>query len=227
VQSFWVKSLIIFGLSLFLGGCQRDVNLAADVDLLTKTASPTPFIPQNPLQNRTQPRQQMPPQIPSQTPTVTAAPVTDEEATVSAVPAEMYAQIVTSAGKIKIKLLPKEAPNTVKNFVTKVRSGFYAGLNFHRVENWVIQGGDPQGTGRGGGTMPTELSQMPFKTGSVGVARGGDIAVSNDSQFFICTSDCSWLTGQYTLFGEVVEGMDVAKQVTVGMQIDEIVELAN
>jgi peptidyl-prolyl cis-trans isomerase B (cyclophilin B) len=129
------------------------------------------------------------------------------------------ATINTSKGAIKIKLYPQETPNTVQNFLRKAQANYYQNLIFHRVEDWVIQGGDPLGKGTGGGSMPTELSQTPFKEGSVGVARGGDIKVSNDSQFFICTKDCSWLTGQYTNFGEVTEGMDIVKQIQIGDKI--------
>lgn len=126
------------------------------------------------------------------------------------------AVIKTSKGNITLKLYPDQAPNTVSNFATKSAAGFYDGLTFHRVEDWVIQGGDPLGNGTGGGKMPTELNEVPFAEGSLGVARGGDIRVSNDAQFFICTTDCAWLTGQYTNFGQVIEGMDVAKQIEVG-----------
>lgn len=209
MHSFWKELLLVGVTGIMLSGCEKETSLTNDVDFMTQTATPTP----------------------APTPAATTTPVekftqNNQEATVSAIPTEMYAEIVTQAGRIKIKLLPKEAPNTVKNFLTKTRAGFYNGLTFHRVEDWVIQGGDPDGTGRGGGTMPTELSQTPFKEGSVGVARGGDIMVSNDAQFFICTSDCSWLTGQYTVFGEVVSGMEAAKQVTKGMVIEKIVEVA-
>jgi cyclophilin family peptidyl-prolyl cis-trans isomerase len=130
--------------------------------------------------------------------------------------------IQTNKGEIKIKLYPNEAPETISNYVKKAQDKFYNGLTFHRVEDWVIQGGDPKGNGTGGGTMATELSTKEFKQGSVGVARGGDIKVSNDSQFFICTTDCSWLNGQYTLFGEVVEGMDVAKNIKIGDVIESV-----
>lgn len=136
--------------------------------------------------------------------------------------AATQATIKTDKGDIVLRLYPDQAPNTVKNFLTKARSGYYQGLTFHRVESWVIQGGDPLGSGTGGGSMPTELNQVPFKTGSLGVARGGDIKVSNDSQFFICTEDCSWLTGQYTNFGEVLSGMDIAKQISIGTRINAI-----
>jgi len=62
--------------------------------------------------------------------------------------------------------------------VAKATSGFYDGKTFHRVEDWVVQGGDPDGTGRGGGKMPSELNDLPFSKGSVGIARGGDIKVN-------------------------------------------------
>lgn len=132
------------------------------------------------------------------------------------------ASITTSKGTITVKLYPDEAKNTVQNFLNKAKTGYYKDLTFHRVEDWVIQGGDPLGNGTGGGKMTTELNQIPFKEGSLGVARGMDIQISNDSQFFICTKDCSWLTGQYTNFGEVIEGMDIAKQIEVGDKIIEI-----
>lgn len=127
--------------------------------------------------------------------------------------------VKTSKGTITLKLYPDKAPNTVSNFAQKSTAGFYNDLTFHRVESWVIQGGDPVGNGTGGGKMATEINQVPFKAGSLGVARGGDIRISNDAQFFICTTDCDWLTGQYTNFGEVTEGMDVATQIEVGDKI--------
>ena len=129
------------------------------------------------------------------------------------------ATITTSKGNISVELYSKDAPNTVKNFWLKQRSEFYKNLTFHRVEDWVIQGGDPLGTGTGGGEMPSEFSQRAFGVGSLGVARGGDPKISNDSQFFICTKDCSWLTGQYTNFGVVLNGMDVALNIAIGDKI--------
>lgn len=134
-------------------------------------------------------------------------------------PLPSQAVIKTSKGDITLKLYPQTAPKTITNFLSKANSNFYNNLIFHRVEDWVIQGGDPLGNGTGGGKIETELSDVPFKKGSLGVARGGDIKVSNDSQFFICTKDCSWLTGQYTNFGEVVTGLDVALQIKPGDKI--------
>lgn len=134
----------------------------------------------------------------------------------------MNATVTTSKGSFVIKLDPTSAPKTVDNFVSKANSDFYKDLTFHRVEDWVVQGGDPDGNGTGGGSMPTELSQTPFVRGSVGVARGMDIKISNDAQFFICTKDCDWLTGAYTLFGQVTEGMDVVDAMEIGDTIKSI-----
>jgi peptidyl-prolyl cis-trans isomerase B (cyclophilin B) len=135
------------------------------------------------------------------------------------VKASYSAIIKTTQGNITVTLFGKDAPNTVKNFLNKVKNDFYKGLTFHRVEDWVVQGGDPKGNGTGGGLMQTEMNQIPFKTGSLGVARGGDVRVSNDSQFFITKSEASWLNGQYTNFGEVTEGMDVVQKMKIGDKI--------
>jgi peptidylprolyl isomerase len=76
------------------------------------------------------------------------------------------------------------------------------------------------GNGTGGGDIPTELSDVPFTTGSLGVARAGNIKISNDSQFFICLSEnCAQLTGDYTIFGEVTDGMDVVNSIAIGDKI--------
>lgn len=127
--------------------------------------------------------------------------------------------IKTSKGNIELSLFSKEAPNTVKSFLEKVKSGFYVSKIFHRVEDWVIQGGDPLGNGTGGGNMPTELNSKPFAAGSLGVARGGDINVSNDAQFFITKTDASWLNGQYTNFGIVTGGTDIVSNIQIGDKI--------
>lgn len=131
-------------------------------------------------------------------------------------------KLSTAKGDILIKLYPDKAPNTVANFLSKAESGFYTNLTFHRVEpGFVIQGGDPLGNGTGGGKIASELNDVPFKRGSVGVARGMDRAVSNDAQFYIClaTETCSHLTGEYVNFGEVIDGMDVVDKIVVGDKI--------
>jgi peptidyl-prolyl cis-trans isomerase B (cyclophilin B) len=129
------------------------------------------------------------------------------------------AVIETSKGTITLELYPDAAPLTVKNFADKAKSGFYKNLTFHRVENWVLQGGDPLGNGTGGGNMPTEFNDKPYKIGSVGVARRNDPKVQNDAQFFITKQDASWLDGQYTNFGFVTEGMNIVNQMEIGDKI--------
>jgi peptidyl-prolyl cis-trans isomerase B (cyclophilin B) len=155
--------------------------------------------------------------IPSPTQALSITP--SETSTPSSLTESSTAVIKTSKGEIELTLYSKEAPNTVKNFLTKAQSGFYVGKIFHRVEDWVIQGGDPLGNGTGGGNMPTELNNKPFMIGSLGVARGGDIKISNDSQFFITKTDASWLNSQYTNFGIVTKGMDVVNKISIGDKI--------
>lgn len=129
------------------------------------------------------------------------------------------ATIKTSKGDITIELYPDVAPKTVANFVSKANRGFYNNLTFHRVEDWVIQGGDPVGNGTGGGKMPTEFNSKPYVVGSVGVARSSDPKVQNDAQFFITKTEASWLDNQYTNFGIVTEGMDVVEKMEIGDKI--------
>lgn len=131
------------------------------------------------------------------------------------------ATVKTDKGEFSFTLDTKNSPNSVQTF--KSMAPKYAGRNFHRVEDWVVQGGDPLGNGTGGGDQKTELSDQPFTTGSVGIARAGDIKISNDSQFFICKSDCSFLTGQYTYLGQVKSGMDVVEKIQIGDKINEVV----
>lgn len=129
----------------------------------------------------------------------------------------------TKDGQIVIKLYEKEAPNTTANFLKKVNDGFYNNLTFHRViEGFMAQGGDPAGTGMGGERQKSELNQIPFKRGSLGLARTADTKeFSNDSQFFICftTDGCQHLTGDYVNFGEVVSGFDVLDKIVQGDKI--------
>jgi len=132
------------------------------------------------------------------------------------------ATIKTGKGDIVLTLFSDVSPKTVANFVQKAQSGFYKNLSFHRVEDWVIQGGDPLGTGTGGGQMPTELNDKPFTTGSLGVARASDINISNDAQFFITKKDSQFLNKQYTNFGMVAKGMEVVEKIEVGDKILEV-----
>ncbi len=138
-------------------------------------------------------------------------------------PKQLFAVVeLARGGAFTIALRPDQAPNTVANFVTKARDKKFDSLTFHRVEDWVVQGGDPTGTGRGGGQMQTELNALPFKAGAVGVARGPDIRVSNDVQWFVVKTDADWLDRQYTNFGQVTNGMDVVKTIRVGEVIKTV-----
>lgn len=154
----------------------------------------------------------------------TTLPVSPTE-TLTEVGQDTIVTLKTKSGPIALKLYPKEAPNTVANFLKKVNQGFYNGLTFHRVEpGFVVQGGDPLGNGTGGGKIVSEINTLPFKRGSIGLARGPIISESNDSQFFIClaTATCSQLTNEYVNFGEVVSGMESVDKITTGDKIIEI-----
>ncbi len=123
---------------------------------------------------------------------------------------------IRDGGEIVIKFYYKESPKTVENFIKLVRKGFYNGLTFHRIiPGFVIQGGDPLGTGTGnaGYTIAAEFNNKPFNPGVLGMARGGD-PNSASCQFFICLTreKCKHLDNDYTAFGEVIKGMkDVNK----------------
>lgn len=151
---------------------------------------------------------------PTPTPKKPTPTVTAEEAT--------QAAILTSKGEIVVDLYKTDAPNTVKNFIDKAKSGFYKNLTFHRVEDWVVQGGDPKGDGTGGGDQKTEFNKKPFVVGSLGVARGGNREISNDAQFFITKKEASWLNEEYTNFGMVKKGMDVVNKMEIGDKILDI-----
>ena len=127
------------------------------------------------------------------------------------------ATIDTTKGTIKIDLLAGAAPQTVNNFVFLARDHFYDGLKFHRfVQGFVIQGGDPQGTGTGGPgySFADEPVKGDYKAGSVAMANSGPN--TNGSQFFICLANQATLPKLYNLFGQVTEGMDVVLQLRAG-----------
>jgi len=138
------------------------------------------------------------------------------------------ATISTAKGDVVAQLDAGAAPQTVNNFVFLAREGFYDGLTFHRVEpGFVIQGGDPAGTGSGGPgyTVPAEI-QLPHVEGAIAMARRGDevnpARASSGSQFYITLAPTPFLDGAYTAFGQVVEGMDVVKSIAVGDVIQTI-----
>jgi peptidylprolyl isomerase len=124
----------------------------------------------------------------------------------------------TSKGEIKISLLSTLAPNHVSRIKELVKDGYYDGIIFHRViPGFMAQTGDPTGTGTGGSgqKLDAEFSDYQYINGTVGMARTMD-PNSADSQFFICFDGCSHLTGQYTVWGQVEEGMDVVETINAG-----------
>jgi len=125
--------------------------------------------------------------------------------------------IKTNKGDIQLDLNPAEAPMTVNNFVALARDGYYDGVTFHRVvPRFVIQGGDPTGTGSGGPgyQFQDEAVKRPYKAGTVAMANAGPN--TNGSQFFICLEDQPGLPPNYTIFGDTVAGMDVVRNIRVG-----------
>jgi cyclophilin family peptidyl-prolyl cis-trans isomerase len=132
--------------------------------------------------------------------------------------------IETDRGPIVMELDPKLAPKSVNHFVALARDGFYDGHTFHRVvPDFVIQGGDPEGTGRGGPgyKWDDEPVKGEYTLGAVAMANAGPN--TNGSQFFICIDDCTKkLTKAYNLFGYVIDGMDVATSITQGDKMNSV-----
>ncbi|MDG2111108.1 MAG: peptidylprolyl isomerase [Actinomycetota bacterium] len=130
----------------------------------------------------------------------------------------------TSKGAIVMDLDPQLAPNTVNNFVNLARDGYYTGLTFHRVvPSFVIQGGCPEGSGRGGPGYRFEDEPVTgeYTLGAVAMANAGPN--TNGSQFFICIDDCTTkLDKAYNLFGYVTEGLDIALGISVGDTKDTV-----
>lgn len=129
---------------------------------------------------------------------------------------------VKDYGTIELEVYPDKAPQSVGAFLGYVASGFYDGLTFHRcIEDFMIQGGDPTGTGRGDPSLkriPGEFSgngfpnDLKFERGVLGMARSQD-PNSATSQFFICQRKCEWLDGEYASFGAVTKGLDVVDKI--------------
>ncbi|MGE5473297.1 MAG: peptidylprolyl isomerase [Ignavibacteriales bacterium] len=135
--------------------------------------------------------------------------------------------IKTAKGDIKVALYPELMPITVDNFVQLVKKSFYNGLTFHRVEDWVIQGGDPNGNGSGGSGATIKLETNPnLKNvrGAIAMARS-DKMDSASSQFYILKTDASWLDNYYAVFGKVVSGMEVVDKIAVGDKMTEVKEI--
>jgi cyclophilin family peptidyl-prolyl cis-trans isomerase len=126
------------------------------------------------------------------------------------------ATLHTNQGAIAVELFDDDAPKTVDNFVSLARKGFYDGVIFHRViPDFMIQGGDPTGTGSGGPgyTFEDEFNAHPVVRGALAMANAGPN--TNGSQFFIVTAEATpWLDGKHTVFGQVTGGMDVVDAIS-------------
>jgi peptidyl-prolyl cis-trans isomerase B (cyclophilin B) len=141
-----------------------------------------------------------------------------------------YAIIETERGTFVVELYPKVAPKTVGNFETLVNKGFYNGLTWHRVvPDFVVQGGDPDGTGMGGPgyNVPAEIDKNEHHLrGTLATARKGDDVnpqrESSGSQFYVCLAPQPGLDGDYTIFGGVIKGMDVVDQIQKGDHMKKI-----
>ncbi|MFG1494158.1 peptidylprolyl isomerase [Halobacteriovorax sp. GFR7] len=133
--------------------------------------------------------------------------------------------IKTSHGNITFKFYPKKAPNTVARIIQLIQSGFYDGLSFHRViPNFVIQTGDPTATGSGGSgkKIQAEFNNISHVTGTMAMARTLTDENSADSQFYIALTALPHLDNKYTVFGQVVDGLDILKKVKKGDKIISI-----
>ncbi len=127
--------------------------------------------------------------------------------------------MVTNEGNITLELFPKIAPKAVKNFIELSKKGYYNGVTFHRViKNFMIQGGDPTGTGRGGESIYGKVFENEYAPNVV-FDRAGLLAMANagpntnGSQFFITTKPTPWLNGGYTIFGKVIDGYKTVKKI--------------
>lgn len=202
----WV--LILIGIIVSVGGA---------VFLISKQTGPTALLPP---QAQTPPESQAKATSP-QTPATTTAPDLSVDANGLS---RATVSLKTAKGVIKFKFYPADAPKTVHRIIELIQQGFYNGLTFHRVvPGFVIQGGDPVGNGTGGSgqKLDPEFNRRHHVEGTVAMARGADPG-SADSQFYISLGMLPNLDNQYTIFGLVVEGMDVAKQISVGDKMESV-----
>ena len=136
----------------------------------------------------------------------------------------LIATFDTDRGPIRIELAPDKAPLTVANFVNLAKRGFYDGLSFHRViPDFMVQGGCPEGSGRGGPGYKFEdetKNGLAHERGVLSMANAGPN--TNGSQFFITHIPTSWLDGKHTVFGKVIEGLDVVDAVKQGDAIKSV-----
>lgn len=137
-------------------------------------------------------------------------------------------EIQTPKGNIKMLVYNDQMPITVNNFLKLVNEKFYDDITFHRVEDWVIQGGDPTATGTGGSEEEIQFEYSPSLKnvrGAVAMARRPDDKNSATSQFYILKNDMSQLDGDYAVFGNVISGMDVVDKIEIGDKMTSVNEV--
>jgi cyclophilin family peptidyl-prolyl cis-trans isomerase len=220
-RRFWPFSLLTLLVAFILGGCSGGVYTASrselDGDPVVREGSKEPS-PPGAVETFWTPDHSV----------TTAPPTPKNEEILKQDLKEEIAVVHTPQGDIQIKLYDKVTPQTVANFKSLIKDGFYNQTTFHRVvPGFVIQGGDPisrdlkgpreqQGTGGAGYTVPQEIA-LPHVKGAVAMARlGNDVnpeKKSNGSQFYICLETTPSLDGDYTVFGQVEEGMDVVEKI--------------
>jgi cyclophilin family peptidyl-prolyl cis-trans isomerase len=131
-------------------------------------------------------------------------------------------KVVTDKGEFTMNLYGERMPITVANFVKLAEEGFYDGLKFHRVEDWVVQGGDPAGDGTGGPGYTIQFETyrwLRHDRGAIGMARRADDRNSAGSQFYIVKEEAQSLNREYAIFGKVVDGMDVVDKLVANDKI--------
>jgi len=200
-----IIGLFVLFAALHSSGGNKTKTNAGAASTTTTAGGPTTSTAVNPALAAVQCNDTKPPDNPNR-PTFTAPPPMTID------PAKKYTVVIeTSCGKITADLDAKGAPKTVNNFVFLAQKHFFDGLTWHRVvQGFVIQGGDPQGTGSGGPgyQFADELPKDGYKLGSLAMANSGPN--TNGSQFFIVTTDAApWLDGKHTVFGRVLDGMDI------------------
>jgi len=216
-------AVVILGLSIgLLGGCGRQETSSVPVEP-TAPSEETPTSPVEPTATSEE-TSTMPVEPAARGDMYTEPPTMQIDTSKNYV-----ATISTTKGEIVVALDAAAAPLTVNNFVFLAREGFYDGLTFHRVEpGFVIQGGDPVGTGSGGPGYQVEAEiGLSHIQGAIATARLGDQANperrSSGSQFYITLEPTPFLDGAYTVFGQVTDGMDVVQAIAVGDRIEKIV----
>jgi peptidyl-prolyl cis-trans isomerase B (cyclophilin B) len=205
-----VKNLICAALALAVVACApaNNTNTASDTAATAAAASTTTNTTAAPTTGGA--------------PAAATTPKAGEEEKPMSAYENKVAELHTSSGEIDIRFFPDKAPGHVKNFIDLAEKGFYNGTKFHRViPGFMIQGGDPNtvsgdpstwGTGGSGKYVTAEFNDVHHARGIVSMARASD-PNSASSQFFICVADSGFLDRQYTVFGEVTKGMDVADKI--------------